>query len=116
VAQAQRLLLLENKVDEDTQRALEAAVPQGIPVLGPDDPRRVALATACPSALLLAAPSGSKKWALPGLAPDGLVAMLAPRLVVREFALSNISARPESELPLGGLLATFAKKPERTDS
>jgi hypothetical protein len=113
VAQAQRLLLLETKVEGDTQRALEASVPAGIPVLGPDDPRRQALATACPAALLLAAPSGSKRWSLPGLAPDGLVAMLAPRVTVRDFALSNVSARPESDMPLGGLLATFAKKPER---
>lgn len=114
VAQAQRLLLLETQVDGDTQRALEAAVPPGIPVLGPGDPRRQALTTACPSAVLLAAPAGSKQWALPGLAPDGLVAMLAPRPVVRDFALSNINARPESDLPLGGLLATLAKKPERS--
>ncbi len=114
VAQAERLLLLETKVDEHTQRTLEAAVPAGIPVLGPDDPRRQALTTACPSALLVAAPSGSKRWSLPGLAPDALVAMLAPRTVVRDFALSNLSVRPESDLPLGGLLATFAKKPGRS--
>jgi hypothetical protein len=116
VAQAQRLLLIENKVDADTQRVLEAAMPPGIPVLGPNDPRRLALTTACPCALLVAAPSGSKRWSLPGLAPDGLVAMLAPRTTIRNFALSNVSARPESDLPLGGLLATFAKKPERNIS
>jgi hypothetical protein len=114
VAVAERLLLIEENVSGDTRNALAAVLPPTVPALTPEDPRRKALASACPAGLLLVAPAAYKAGsAWPGIAPDTLVALLAPRGVERELAMVKLCARPEKDAPLGGLIGALQKAKNR---
>jgi electron transfer flavoprotein alpha subunit len=109
VVLAEKLILLEEGVSDTTRVALESALTPEVQVLVPEDPRRKALARACPTALLVVASSASKANFRPGIAPHTLVALIAPRGVEREFSLVKECARPEKDAPLGGLVAALSR-------
>ncbi|HEX7599330.1 MAG TPA: hypothetical protein VF518_14030 [Polyangia bacterium] len=106
---AERILLLEEKVNEATLASLQATLPREVQVLGPTDPRRQSLGQACPAGVLVVAPAAGETPSLPGIAPDALVALLAPKGAERELALATVCARPVKDAELGGLIAALAR-------
>jgi hypothetical protein len=109
VVLAERLLMIEESVSDATRASLDAAIAPEVPVLVPEDPRRQALARACPTALLVVASTARKAYFRPGIAPHTQVALIATRSVERAFPLAKECARPEKDAPLGGLVAALAR-------
>jgi hypothetical protein len=106
---AERLLLIEEDLSDATRTSLEASLVPEVQFLVPEDPRRKALARACPTALLVVASTAREAYSSPGIAPHTLVALIAPRGVERQFSLAKECARPEKDAPLGGLVAALAR-------
>jgi hypothetical protein len=104
------MLLVEESVSNDTLDTLTAVLPPRVTALTPEDPRRRALTTACPTGLLVIAPAAYQAKSLwPGIAPDTLVALLAPRGVERDLAMVGVCARPEKDAPLGGVIRALQR-------